>query len=85
MNAQLPPNEALKKSPTTVLLGADAGLDSLGLVELVMRVQRALAKQYGFPIAVAGEEVLSGADSPFRTVDSMVAYLVRAVEQARGR
>jgi D-alanine--poly(phosphoribitol) ligase subunit 2 len=83
MNAQLPPADALEKSPTTVLIGVGAALDSLGLVELVMRLQKAILKEYGLAVAVAGDVMLATAESPIRTVATLVEYLAKLVDEAQ--
>jgi acyl carrier protein len=75
MNQDFPSEPAIDQSPTTVLHGPGGRLDSLGLVDLVFRIQEAVRDEYGIAIAVADESVLSAAESPFRTVESLIAHL----------
>jgi acyl carrier protein len=75
MNEDFPEEPGIGKTPTTVLHGPGGRLDSLGLVDLIFRVQEAVRDEYGIAIAVADESVLSAAESPFRTVESLIAHL----------
>jgi acyl carrier protein len=75
MNRDFPEEPTIEKSPTTILSGPGGRLDSLGLVDLVFRIQETVRDEYGIAIAVADENVLSSTESPFRTVESLIAHL----------
>lgn len=75
MNQESPEEPGIEKSATTVLYGPGGRLDSLGLVDLIFRVQEAVRDEYGIAVAVADEHVLSAQESPFRTVESLIAHL----------
>lgn len=75
MNHALPEQEGLNKSPSTVLSGPGGSLDSLGLVDLVMRIQEAILDERGVAVAVANEDVLSSDEGPFRTVRSLIQHV----------
>jgi acyl carrier protein len=75
MNHEFPEQEGLNKSPSTVLFGPGGGLDSLGLVDLVMRIQEAILDEYDVAVAVANEQVLSSEASPLRTVESLIQHV----------
>ena len=75
MNHEFPEQEGLNKSPSTVLYGPGGSLDSLGLVDLVMRIQEAIFEEYDVAIAVANEQVLSSEESPLRTVESLIQHV----------
>ena len=75
MNQDFPEEQEIQKSPTTVLSGPGGRLDSLGLVDLVFRIQEVVRDEYGIAIAVADENVLSAQESPFRTVETLIAHL----------
>ena len=75
MNHDFPEQEGLDKSLSTVLSGPGGTLDSLGLVDLLMRIQEAILEHYDVPVAVADEQVLSSQESPLRTVESLVQHV----------
>jgi len=64
----------LVKLPDTVLFGASAALDSLGLVTLVLGYEGRLFDTYGAEISLASEEAMSRRRSPFRTVGTLAEY-----------
>ncbi len=75
MNREFPEDRGLRKSPSAILYGTGGALDSLGLVDLVMRIQEAVLDEYDVAVAVANEEVLTSEESPFRTVETLVQHL----------
>lgn len=75
MNHEFTEEEALDKSPSMVLFGPGGRLDSLGLVDLVMRIQEAILDEYDVAVAVANEQVLSSDESPLRTVESLIQHV----------
>jgi acyl carrier protein len=79
LNAQLPQDQQIPKTPSAVLFGPQGSLDSVGFVELVMDLQEALLDEYDVPITVADEQVLQNAANPFRTVQTLVDHLAELV------
>jgi len=75
MNREFPEDQGLDKSPSTMLFGPGGALDSIGLVDLVMRIQEAVLDELGIAVALANEEVLSSEEGPFRTVETLVQHL----------
>ena len=64
----------LEVSPGAPIFGADSPLDSLGLVGLLLDIEDAL-QSAGYSIVLSDERAVSRKHSPFRTVDSLVAYI----------
>jgi acyl carrier protein len=60
----------------TALFGKGAPLDSLGLVTLVMELERRLEEQAGLSVVLADERAMSRRASPFRTLGSLVDYVL---------
>jgi len=58
----------------TVLLGAGGAVDSLGLVRLVMAVERQLEDDFGVGVSLTDEKAMSQRNSPFRSVGALVEY-----------
>src|SRR5580765_7700890 len=58
---------------STVLLGAGGAVDSLGLVRLVLTVERQIRDDFGVGISLTDEKAMSQRNSPFRSIDSLVS------------
>jgi acyl carrier protein len=82
LNQDLPSAAALDTAPDTVLFGRGSRLDSLGLVNLIVAVEGALADELDVEITLADEKAMSQASSPFRTVDTLVDYIVTRLEES---
>lgn len=65
--------------PETPLFGREGLLDSLGLVTLVVAVERALEDRFGVQVSLADDRAMSQTQSPFRTVRSLAEYATRLV------
>ena len=76
INTQLSDNQQLEKATTTSLYGDGGGLDSLGLVNFIVGVEQRLQDTFGFPLTLATERALSQQHSPFRTVQSLIDYII---------
>ncbi|MBI5571096.1 MAG: acyl carrier protein [Desulfomonile tiedjei] len=66
----------LDLSEETILFGYDAGLDSLGLVMLLLSVEEALHARHGVSVPLMDERALSQRHSPFRTVRTLTDYII---------
>jgi D-alanine--poly(phosphoribitol) ligase subunit 2 len=66
---------AIEKSPDTALYGRNSKLDSLGLVNLIVAVERDLEDEFEVEITLANEKAMAQKESPFRTVESFVVYI----------
>ncbi|MEW6749579.1 MAG: acyl carrier protein [Candidatus Latescibacterota bacterium] len=75
LNRQLPVGQRLSLAEDTVLCGDGQGLDSLGLVNLIVGVEERLRAELGCEVNLGDEAVAELADSPFRTVASLVRYV----------
>ncbi len=81
LNQDLPSGSVLEPAPDTVLFGRGSRLDSLGLVNLIVAVEGALADELGVDMTLADEKAMSQSSSPFRTVDTLVDYIVKRLEE----
>jgi acyl carrier protein len=66
----------LSDAPATVLLGPAGAVDSLGLVRLVMTVERQVEDDFGVAVSLTDEKAMSQRNSPFRSIGSLVEYVV---------
>jgi acyl carrier protein len=67
-------NQQLTVSPDAPLFGNDGQLDSMGLVALIIDIEEALGEA-GYNIILTNERAMSRAQSPFKDVPSLVAYI----------
>jgi acyl carrier protein len=68
-------NEAPAPLGDTVLLGQDAAIDSMALVNLLLDVEEAVRARFGVSLILADERAMSRTRSPFRTVATLAEYI----------
>jgi acyl carrier protein len=81
VNLQLPTEKRLEKSIKTALLEGSGKLDSLGIVNLIVAAEQNVEQEFGIPINLIDEEVLSQNDSPFSDVNALVCHIARILEE----
>lgn len=59
----------------TVLVGANAVLDSLGVVSLIVEVEQRLELDYNVSLTLANDRAMSQRNSPFRTIGVLADYI----------
>ena len=75
LNEVLEPEERLEKSAQVALIGQDARLDSLGLVNLIVLVEEKIQQQFGVGITLVDERAMSQSKSPFRTLGTLAEFV----------
>ena len=75
-NDELAPEERFDVSAQTVLFGADAQIDSLTLVSLIVDVEQAVADGTGQVVTLTDERAMKRDPSPFRSADVLAEYIV---------
>jgi len=60
---------------STPLMGKSSGLDSLGLVNLIVDVEGRLLDDFDVEVTLADERAMSQKHSPFRTIGSLAEYI----------
>jgi len=68
-------DRCLTASPETVLFGPSGGLDSLGLVNLIVATEQRVEEVFGVGITLADSHAVSMERSPFRTVGTFADYV----------
>lgn len=68
--------EPLAFALETPLYGARSPLDSLDLVVLLVEVESRLAERFGMEQALSDDRALSQQRSPFRTIGTLVDYIL---------
>lgn len=66
---------------STVLLGVGGAVDSLGLVRLILEVEREVEQSTGRGISLTDERAMSQRNSPFRSVGALTEYIVMVVNE----
>lgn len=75
INEERGPDEQLEIDLNTRLFGADAVLDSLSLVSVIVDVESAVSEQAGHEISLTDDRAMSQEISPFSDVNSLTAYI----------
>jgi hypothetical protein len=76
VNDERGPDEQLDISSTTILFGADAVLDSLSLVSVIVDVEAAVSEVSGRDVVLTDDRAMSQEVSPFLDVSSLTAYIL---------
>ena len=66
------------------LIGKDAGLDSLGLVNLIVLVEEKIQQGFGVGITLVDERAMSQSKSPFRTLGSLSELVEEQLKEHGG-
>ena len=82
LNESLPVEEHIACSDDTAILGEDAGLDSLSLLNLVLGVETRLAETLGGPQNLADVLVGGDAEDPPATLGELARFIVELEGQA---
>lgn len=65
----------------TVLVGTDAVLDSLGVVQLIVEVEQRVESVHGVSVTLANDKAMSARNSPFRTVGVLADHVIATAEE----
>ena len=83
LNDELADDEKVAVTPTTPLFGADAQIDSLSLVSLIVDVETALNVDHDLPVSLTDDRAMTREVSPFSDVQALKDYILElAAEQA---
>ena len=85
LNSQRSPDEQISDAHGAPLFGAEAKLDSLGLVTLLLEIEDRVRTRFDVAITLADERAMSETRSPFRTIAALVEYVDKRVTEAHGR
>lgn len=85
VNPQLPPDMRLARKTDEVLFGRDGKLDSLALVTVIVAVEEKINNELNAAISLSDERAMSRQRSPFRTVESLVAYVQQLLNEQPAR
>jgi acyl carrier protein len=66
----------------TVLVGNDAVLDSLGVVQLIVEVEQRVEESHSVSVTLANDKAMSARNSPFRTVGVLADHVIATAQEA---
>ena len=81
LNEQLPAPQRLAKADTTVLVGHQSGLDSLGLVNLMALLEQRIESEFQTPINLIDDALVDEATGHLANVRSLTQYLASVLVQ----
>lgn len=81
VNEQLPREYRLQKSIETALFGRKGGLDSLGLVTMIVAVEQKVEEEFTVTITLADEKLMSQKYNPFQTIGSLANHISTLLEE----
>jgi hypothetical protein len=84
LNEELPQGDRLELKGATRLVGPRGALNSLQIVNLVIQLEEEIAERLGVELELTVNEELFNEDGPLRTVDTLMAYLSKALAADRG-
>jgi len=77
LNETLPQKIAVDRGADAPLYGRDGVLDSLALVSFVAAAEQAIEERFGVTVSLADERAVSQKSSPFRTIGTLVEYVLQ--------
>lgn len=84
LNAAAEPDAQMGKDPDVALIGMDAQLDSLGLVNLIVLIEEKVQERFGVGITLVDERAMSMSKSPFRTLGSLTQFVEEQLAEHAG-
>lgn len=81
VNLQLPMNGRTERSKAAKLSGDDGKLDSLGLINLIVAVERSVESHLGWNVVLTGDSTMSQAESVFASVNSLVEHVEKLLKE----
>jgi len=76
----LPP---LEKSLETRLHGTEHGLDSLGLINLLVAAEEGIEREFGVVVVLGDDRAFSMEPPPFESVRALVPYIEELLDEQR--
>jgi hypothetical protein len=82
LNEELPEDDRIVVGLQVVLFGADAEIDSLSLVSLIVDVETALNMDFDLPVSLTDDRAMTRDISPFDTVGTLRDYILELASEA---
>jgi hypothetical protein len=85
VNLILPSGKQMQKAPEVALRGGSSPLDSLGLVNLLLAVERQVEERFGTVITLFDDRVFSSADVTLGDIRSLAEYISVLLAEKQGK
>ena len=83
INMLLPKEQRLKKEIDTILSGSSQGLDSLGLINLIVAIEQRFEDKFTISITLADERAMKLKDNPFANVKALSGYIAAILKEVQ--
>ena len=83
VNRLLPPEQQVPTAAETLLAAEGGHLDSMGVVNLIVALDAALARRFGTTLSITEDMTLFGDAHPLETIGSLAACLKEKLERVR--
>lgn len=84
-NLNLELDEPIEVGATTKLFGAEAVIDSLSLVSVIVDVETDVSDALGYPVSLTDDRAISQSVSPFTDPDTLADYIVSLAAKSAER
>lgn len=81
LNEELELEELNVISQKTRLYGSSSALDSLSLVSFITDLEERISDEFDKDLVLADEKAMSAKTSPFRSVETLNAYILNLLEE----
>lgn len=76
LNEELPDDQKIPIATDTKLFGADAMIDSLSLVSVIIDVESSASDALGFPVVLTDDRAINEPLSPFTDPEALSEYIL---------
>lgn len=81
LNEELDDDHKIPLEPETKLFGADATIDSLSLVSVIIDVESGASDALGFPVVLTDDRAINEPVSPFTSPEALANYIMILVAE----
>ena len=81
VNLQLMNEQQVEKNSETILIGPQAKIDSLALVNLIVAAEENINQEFNASLTLVNENALVEDESPFKTLGSFMAYIAQLLKE----
>lgn len=75
VNKMLPTSERIEKSENILLIGHNAELDSLQLMNFIVELEQQIEMFFNFSIVLTDEKAMNQNPNPFTSISTLVEYI----------
>lgn len=68
-------------SEGTRIFGGDSPFDSMGVVNIIIRVEEGILEIYNVSVSLADERAMSRSRSPFRSIGTLADYIMEVLNK----